>query len=231
MDPAPTAAVIGVVGGCGGAGATSLAAALAAGAANAVLIDLDAIGGGIDVMLGAENADGPRWSRLHASGDRLDPNQLAEGLPRWAGVPFLACDSGAELAPGSVRSVVEAARCIGTVIVDLGRCPSPARSAALALTDVLVLVVPTEIRAVTAGAALRAGLEEDFTGQWRLVVRLDRPVLGPRRIAEVLGLELAGTVAVDRGLMTGRDRGIDPRRLRRDTVALCRALTACAVST
>ena len=226
--------ILGVLGGCGGAGASSLCASVVAIAARRsgvtpVLIDLDVIGGGLDVALGAESVPGARWSGLHATGGRLDPEQLLEGLPRWQSVPFLACDGHVAPSPLAVRSVLRAAREIGPVVIDLGRAPSAARSAALEWISALAMVVPSEIRAVTAAAAsLSAAASDGFAGPTRIVVREDSPVLGARRIAHVLDLALAGSMAPDRGLRAGRDRGIDPRRFRRGTRSLGEDLLAWA---
>lgn len=234
--------VVGVIGGSGGAGASSFAAALAAVAGASTialrgrgrrppatprvtpfLVDLDPTGGGLDVALGAEGVPGARWSGLHAAGGRLDPDQLLDGLPRWHGVPFLACDAHAAPAAGAVRSVIRSGREIGPVVLDLGRSATPARTAALELLPALVIVVAAEIRAVTAAAAVQASVADDgFTGVARLVVRTDDAVIGSARIAEVLDLALAGSLGSDPGLRSARDRGIDPRRLRRRTRVLAR---------
>ena len=58
-DAGPTrarGAVIAVIGGRGGAGASVFATALAHSATEALLVDLDPWGGGIDLLLGAETA-------------------------------------------------------------------------------------------------------------------------------------------------------------------------------
>ena len=195
----------------------------------AVLLDLDALGGGIDISLGAETVPGARWSGLHATGARLDPEQLLDGLPRWRSVPFLACDGHEAPAPQAVRSVLRSAREIGPVVVDVGRSSTPARTSALAQLTAIVLVVPAEIRGVTAAAAMQAALRADgFDGELRVVVRTDGAVLGARRIAHVLDLTLAGSVRGDRGLAAARDRGIDPRRTRHSTRELAHELLAWA---
>lgn len=236
--------VLGVLGGCGGAGASSLSAALAAVAvvdavtsggrrrrasppprSTPLLLDLDPIGGGLDVTLGAEGVAGARWSGLHAAGGRLDPEQLLDGLPRWRGVPFLACDGHVPPAAAAVRSVIRSGREVGPMVLDLGRCTTPARTAALESLSALVILVPAEIRAVTAAAAAQASLLDDgFTGVTGLVVRTDAAVIGSRRIAEVLELPLAGSLGSDQGLRSARDRGVEPRRFRPGTRTLARAL-------
>ncbi len=68
--PAP---LVAVVGGRGGAGASVLATALALTAARrdleVTLLDLDPLGGGLDLLLGAEAAPGLRWGDLrHVTG-------------------------------------------------------------------------------------------------------------------------------------------------------------------
>jgi hypothetical protein len=251
-DATGAGGIIGVLGGCGGAGASSFAAALAAVAfqtstasatpaspssprrrrpraptpgAVPLLVDLDPLGGGLDIALGAEGVAGARWSGLHAAGGRLDPGQLLDGLPRWRGIPFLACDGHVPPSAAAVQSVVQAGREIGTVVLDLGRSTSPARTAALELLSALVVIVPAEIRAVTAAAAMQAALVDDgFTGAARLVVRSDGAVIGSGRIADVLDLPLAGSLGNDPGLRSARDRGVEPRRLRRGTRTLARGL-------
>lgn len=216
---------VGVLGGSGGAGATALVAALAACAQSSVVVDLDALGGGIDVVLGAEEQPGARWSGLHATGDRLDPAQLLEGLPRWGDIPVLACDSAAVPDADACRSVLGAAREIGTTVVDLGRCSTPARDVALSACSAVVLVATADICRATAAAAMRTRLVEDgYAAALTLVVRRQHAVVSARRIADVLGLELTGTLDDDAGLRSGRDRGIDARRLNRGTRALARQL-------
>jgi hypothetical protein len=190
-----------------------------------LLVDLDPLGGGLDVALGAEGTAGPRWSGLHATGGRLDPDQLRDGLPRWRDALFLACDGHLPPTADAVRSVIRAGREIGPVVLDIGRSTTEARTAALELLPALVILVPAEIRAVTAAASMQAALADDgFTGAARLVVRSDQAVIGSGRIAEVLDLPLAGAVGNEPGLRSARDRGVDPRRLRRGTRALAREL-------
>lgn len=238
--------VIGFVGGCGGAGASSLAAVVAAVAVAGrsasrrhavspsvvpLLVDLDPLGGGLDVTLGAEGVAGARWSGLHAAGGRLDPDQLRDGLPRWHAIPFLACDGHVPPTADAVRSVIRAGREIGPVLIDLGRSTTAARTAALELLPALVIVVPSEIRAVAAAAAAQAALADDgFTGVARLVVLADDAVISSSRIADALNLLLAGALGHDPGVRSARDRGVDPRRLRRGTRILAGELLDWAAS-
>ena len=148
--------VLGVVGGSGGAGSSTFAAVLARCAPSAMLIDLDLVGGGLDVLLGIEATPGARWSGVRLDGGRLDPEILERGLPRWCGVPVLAVDSGV-LPP--IGAVLAAARERGPVVLDLARQPDPVRDDAVAACDLVVVVARAEVRPLSAARAVLAGLD------------------------------------------------------------------------
>jgi hypothetical protein len=178
--------VVGVLGGSGGVGASRFAAALAAAAGSATLIDLDGMGGGVDVLLGIEDLPGARWSDLHLDGGYLDPDLLAGRLPRWRDVAVLAADV-VPPSPRAVTQVVAAAAESGPVVLDLPRAPSPLREAALDRCALCVVVAASEIRSVVAAGAVLRSLPDVPTG---LVLRrgglavvealplLDAPLLG-----------------------------------------------------
>jgi hypothetical protein len=191
---ASAGAVVGVLGGSGGVGASTFAAAMAAGARPSTLIDLDAVGGGVDVLLGIEGVPGARWSALRLDGGHLDPALLAGGLPRWGGVAVLAADC-APPTPMAARQVVVAAAQLGPVVVDLPRSPSPARDAALEQCALCVVVTAAEIREV---ASARAVLRTLPTGVVvGAVVR--RGALAVDELAGLLGVAVVGVLpAVDR---------------------------------
>jgi secretion/DNA translocation related CpaE-like protein len=196
--------VIGVIGGCGGVGASSFAAVLAAVASRdrpSVLLDLDPIAGGIDVLLGAEQVPGPRWSGLHLGGGDLDPQLLADGLPRWSSVAFLAADSPPVAA--AVAQFMSVARRLGVVSVDLGRWDSEARQIAVAACDLIVLVTRADVPAVTAARAVVANLGGGPLG---VVVRTGPGAPASRQVADLLGVPLIGTLPALRG---ARDEPLD----------------------
>src|SRR5690606_15988047 len=98
-DP-PTRAgdVVCVVGGKGGAGATVLAAALAVTASRAglrtLLIDADPLGGGIDVVLGQEEATGARWPDFVGREGRVGFAALQDALPTFGELTVLSWHRG-----------------------------------------------------------------------------------------------------------------------------------------
>src|SRR6476620_10001144 len=86
-------AVVGVIAGRGGAGASVFATALAHSATtfcDALLIDADPWGGGIDLVLGCEDETGLRWPELALQGGRLNYPALRDALPQRDGVTVLS---------------------------------------------------------------------------------------------------------------------------------------------
>lgn len=84
--PADPGRVLAVLGGRGGAGAsvfaTAVAVAVAESGRHAMLVDCDALGGGLDLALGAEQLDGLRWSGLTlGGGGRVPATALHAALP------------------------------------------------------------------------------------------------------------------------------------------------------
>ncbi|HEY2203668.1 MAG TPA: septum site-determining protein Ssd [Pseudonocardia sp.] len=214
--------VLAVIGGRGGAGASVLAAAVAvAGVANGervMLVDCDPLGGGIDLLLGAEQAHGLRWPDLTLSEGRVAVSSLRAALPMPSvgGEPgaltVLSCDrEGAGPRPGAVASVLDAGRRGGeTVICDVPRYPTDTACAALAEADLTVLVVPAEVRSTAAAARVSAVLG-DRGASAQLVVRGPAPGgLSPRDVAAALGLPLLHAMKPEPGLAKSLDRGRPP---------------------
>jgi MinD-like ATPase involved in chromosome partitioning or flagellar assembly len=205
------AAVVGVVGGSGGVGASTFAAVLAAVAGDAVLVDLEPMGGGIDVLLGMENAPGARWSGLRLGGGRLDPALLADGLPRWGDVAVLAADA-APPSPSAVTELVAAAAELGVVVVDLPRGASPERCAALACCGLVVVLAAGDVAALAAARAVLTTLAGARTGA---LVR--RGPIAAERAAGLAGAPLLGELPP---LTARREGRLDPARLPRATARI-----------
>jgi secretion/DNA translocation related CpaE-like protein len=212
-----TALTIGVIGGRGGSGASTLACALAVTAARAgrrtMLIDGDPLGGGLDVLLGGERASGLRWPDLAESQGRVSGGSLEESLPRLHDLSVLSWDRGdcVVVSPEAMRSVLAAARRRGgVVVVDLPRRMDDGVVEALSQTDVGLLVVPAELRAVAAAdrVATRVGM---VLTDLRVVAR--GPFLSgldDEEIARLLALPLAGALPPEPGLLASLDGGAPP---------------------
>lgn len=217
--PAAAGRVVGVVGGRGGAGASTLAAGLAGAGERAglevLLVDGDPAGGGLDLLLGVESAPGLRWPDLLEVRGVLRGALLREALPDAGGVRLLSWARGTGQAPpvAAVEAVLDAGRrSHGLVVVDLPRSDDPATAAALWRLDALVVVVPAEVRAAAAAAALVTRVRP-HVGDLRLVVRGPAPTgLAAEVVADAVGLPLAAVWPAEPGLAAAGDHGEPPGR-------------------
>lgn len=212
--------VVAVVGGRGGAGASVLAVAVAGQArargTRVLLVDCDPLGGGLDLVAGAEELEGFRWGSLAlggGGGGRVAAASLHEALPSPDGMlTVLACDrAGAGPEPDAAVAVVEAGRRAGEVVVcDLPRYPTDTALAVADVADLVVMVVPAEVRAVAAAARVAEPLAERGV-PLRLVVRGPAPGgLDADDVAQALGLEVLVSVPPEPGLAAALDRGKIP---------------------
>ena len=188
-------AVVGVVGGSGGSGASTFAAALACASGSGFLIDVDPVGGGVDVLLGIESTPGARWSGLRLAGGRLDPVAFHEGLPCWRGVSVLAADTAPD-AEG-VRQASEAAAVLGPVVFDLPRAPGEVRDCAVSLCDLVTVVVLGAVTGIAAARTVIASLPGVSVG-----AVLRRGSVSRRDAEELLGVPVLGCLPE---LMRGGD--------------------------
>lgn len=215
------ALTVGVIGGRGGAGASTLACALAVTAARAgrrtMLVDADPLGGGLDVMLGGETAEGLRWPAFAQSRGRVGGGALEESLPALHDLRVLSWDRGdaVTIAPEAVRAVLAAARRRGgVVVVDLPRRVDEAVGEALAQLDLGLLVVPAELRAV-AGARRVASALGMVVRDLRVVATAGPGPLGDdgldaEEVARLLDLPLVGELPWEHGLRAAQSRGNPP---------------------
>ncbi|HEY3896745.1 MAG TPA: septum site-determining protein Ssd, partial [Pseudonocardiaceae bacterium] len=224
-SPAEPGRVLAVLGGRGGAGASVLAAAVAVSVVGsgrqAMLVDCDALGGGLDLALGAEEIGGLRWSGLALGGGRVPAATLHAALPAprlggRGGLTVLSCDRDGPGPDGiAVRTVCGAGRRVGNaVICDVPRHPCEPGEAALQAADLAVLVVPAEVRACAAAATVAARV-------LRHGVRLGLVVRGPapggitsRDIGRALELPVLASMRPQPGLAGALDRGVVPGRSR-----------------
>ena len=213
--------VVCVVGGRGGAGASTLVAALGLAAMRqglqAVLVDGDPLGGGLDLVLGAEDVPGLRWPDLAGARGRVVPSDLTGALPAVDSLHVLSWDRGdvLDVDPEAMHSVLRAATQIADlVLVDLPRRPDPSAQVALRQAYRTLVVVPAEVRAVTAAARV-AGLVGPLTSTLQVVVRGPAPGgLDPQVVAEAVGLPLAGHCRPEPRLAEALERGLPPGRRR-----------------
>ena len=215
--PAVGGAVVAVVGGRGGAGATTLATALALTAARegrrTLLVDGDPLGGGIDLVLGGEDRSGLRWADLSTTRGRVPGAALLGALPRLGDLSVLSWDRGEtrELPAAAMETVVDAGRrSCELVVVDLPRYVDDCFGAVASLADVVLLVVPAEVRATVAAARVAARVAA-LCGDLRVVVRGPAPSgLSADEVARVLGLPLAASLREEPALAQALEHGEPP---------------------
>jgi len=218
--------VIAVVGARGGVGASSLAASLARRFASwrgsTALVDLDGSGGGIDVLLGIEAADGLRWPDLSDARGEVSGEELTALLPRWEGVTVLSADRAR---PGrgadEVVSVVLDALATShdRVVLDLDRSCVLGAAAIVARCETALVVASRDVRSVAGVLALREALVAQ-SPDVRLVVRGPAPGgLGVLELAHVVDLPVAASMGSQRGFDAALERGGGPGARRRGSFA------------
>ncbi|MDF3049454.1 MAG: hypothetical protein K0R87_1092 [Pseudonocardia sp.] len=231
-------AVLAVLGGRGGAGASVLAAAVAVTAVRAgdraLLVDCDPLGGGVDLVLGAEDLGGLRWPGVGVGDGRVPAAALHAALPApdvgggGGGLAVLSCDRSPHgPSPAAVGSVLAAGRRAGeTVVCDLPRYPTDAAVAALRAADFTVLVVPADVRSCAAAARVAAVVGE-HGGAVGLVVRGPAPGgIAPDEVATALDLPLVAAMRPEPGLARALERGTAPGRPRGPLAAAATAVLA-----
>ncbi|WP_214103155.1 septum site-determining protein Ssd [Acrocarpospora catenulata] len=206
--------VICVTGGRGGAGATVLAASLALSASRSglrtLLVDADPLGGGIDVVLGEEEASGARWPDIVGREGRVSYGALQRALPTFGELTVLSWHRGEPLRipREAMRAVLDAARrgC-DLVVVDIPRHIDDAVSEALARATATLVLVHADVRGVLSAAQTLAFLRP-HTGDLKAVIRTGS--LDPDVVTTSLGLAGCLVCPEQRGLTQALDRGFAP---------------------
>ncbi|NLE72924.1 MAG: P-loop NTPase [Actinomycetales bacterium] len=205
---------VAVVGAAGGVGATTLAALLAArlaaGGRPVALLDLDVRRGGVEVLLGTEAREGPRWADLATARGPLDGADLAAALPRWGRVEVLGADRRA-VAPdaAAVAAVHEALLEAGRLVVlDVpGHALADDGVAGLVRAARVLVVTGQDVLGVAAAAAATDALGPGAA----LVLRRRRGGrVAPAQVGAALRLPVAGLLPHDRRVAGAVDRGLGP---------------------
>jgi len=218
-----TGVAVAVAGGTGGAGASTLAVGLAVLAAarplKVALVDADPRGGGLDLLLGAENTPGWRWDKLRGAVGQIA--DITTMLPSVEGITLLSMERPeAEPVPGpACEAVVDClVRSHDLVLVDVGRWDAPLPGVRRS-----VLITGLTVRAI---AATRSGLGASDFHDIGVVARRTGSV-PPQDAARAVGLPLIGVLPEVADLPRLADRGIAPPAVRRWRKAGGRILTWC----
>ena len=202
-------AVVGVIAGRGGAGASVFATALAQTAPDALLIDADPWGGGIDLVLGSEGETGLRWPDLAVQGGRLSYPALREALPQRRGVSVLSGGrTGSDIDAAPLGAVIDAgSRGGATVICDLPRRSTGAVETVLDAADLVVVMAPADVRSCAAAAAIVPWVSA-VNPNAGVVVRGPSPGgLRSADVATIVGLPLLAAMRAQPGVADALERG------------------------
>lgn len=205
-------AVVAVIAGRGGAGASVFAAGLAQTASemtDALLVDADPWGGGIDLLLGVEADTGLRWSDLMLQGGRLNYAALRDALPRHRGVSVLSAGrGGSDIDAAPLGAVIDAgSRGGATVVCDVPRRSTAAAETALVSADLVVVVTPADVRSCAAAESV-ARWVSTVNPNAGVVVR--GPAPGGLRscdVADIVGLPLLAAMRPQAGMAETLERG------------------------
>ncbi len=229
-DPDPrSGSVICVIGGRGGAGASVLAACLALRASadhlRTLLVDADRLGGGIDALLGHEEAPGARWGDLVAREGRINASALQAALPAFGDLAVLSFHRGEvpAIPAQAMRSVLEAGRRgFDLVVVDLPRHLDPAALEALTRAKTTLTVATADVRGVLSTVQILSEVRK-HTADVRAVLRPG--VVDDDTVMISLGIPSAGTLPDQPRLTATLNRGELPRLGPRTVLgALCTSL-------
>jgi secretion/DNA translocation related CpaE-like protein len=231
-----TGGVLAVLGGRGGSGASVFAASVGLtvlrDGGSALLIDCAPIGGGLDLVLGAETDNGLRWPDMRLRSGRVPASSLHSALPgRTRGSGRLAVLSGAREGtgpePDALAAVLESGRRAGdTVICDLPRALGDSAWAALDRADLAVIVTPAEVRAsMAAKLVARRVLDRGVSTQ--VIVRGPAPGgLGAKEVAAAVGVPLLTWMRPEPNLAHTLERGRFQPRPRGPLTAAARTTLA-----
>jgi len=196
----------------GGAGASLFATALArvaAEAGDAILVDADPWGAGIDLVLGNEHDPGLRWPDLTLAGGRLNYAALRDALPQHHGVRVLSGSrGGGDIEPAPLAAVLDAGSRGGAkVVCDTGRRATDTSETALGAADLVIVMTTADIRSAAAAAVV---------GRWVSTVNPNAGVVvrGPapgglraRDVAEIVGMPLVAAMRPQPGVAATLERG------------------------
>lgn len=214
--PPRNGAVIAVMSSGGGAGASTFAATLAGITAEqdrrVLLVDLDPLAGGLDVLLGIEDEAASRWADLADTRGRLSTSTLAGALPTWEGVSTLSWgrDGASRLTPEPLTSVLDAGeRGFDVIVLDVPRTLNDVVELALGRARRTLLVTSTSVRGVAAASRLSKVLREHSPSVGVLVRREQRGV-STAAIDAVLDQAVLGELPFVTGVAARCDGGEGP---------------------
>ncbi len=192
-----------VSGAVGGIGTSTFAYAIALQCnSGAVLIDAQPDGVALDVLVGAEECAGTRWSQVRIRTAEINAQAILAALPQYGRLHILSSDSEAAADSSAIPFLVRALQRDGVdIILDISARDALRKSLAPEV-DVL-LMPPTLPGIVAARTALLAKTQV-------VLVEAGSFEVLPSRAAEYLDREFAGVVRWQRGVALSATAGAPP---------------------
>lgn len=224
---AAAASVIAVTGAVGGCGTSTVAVGVAAAASalvgSSVVVDLDVAGGGLDLAVGLEGAEGPRWSDIVAADGAGRLPDAVGRLPVAGRVGVLSADrSGTAAVPDTaflVRLLRQLAGRYDVVVLDVPRSVAAAAPTLLAAAGQILLVCGRQVRAAAAAAVVSRRLDATASTVRLVAAGPAEAEISAADLAAAAGLPLAGVVPVDRRIPRASAVGTLHRLPRRSPAA------------
>lgn len=208
---APRGTLVALIGCGGGAGASTIAASLALAALRCgrtvAVVDLDATGGGLDVVFGIEREPGVRWSAVAGADGELDGAALFDALPAARSVRVLL--HGRELVPVPDRVVAAAIGGLSSACdLLLFDAATPAQIELVPLDVAVVVVAHGTVRGTAAAAATVSALRA--AGRDPSVVLRDVSTRLAAQFADVVDAPVLARVGTERRVERAIARGVCP---------------------
>ncbi|WP_206679953.1 septum site-determining protein Ssd [Aeromicrobium phoceense] len=217
LDGSGEACAIAVVGACGGVGASTLAAATAGLAARRdlrpVLVDGDPMGGGLDLVTGAEAVDGSRWNDLDGAVGHVGAAELVENLPVHRGLALVSFGRAGRPVHGSAPVISAAMRGFDVVVADVPRHLDDLGRELVSRSVLTVVVVPRRLRGLVAARALVDRLAS-WSGAVAIVTRPAPSGMPAAAVGKELGLPVLADLGTSRRLAADLEHGLGPMHAR-----------------
>lgn len=229
LDGIGEACAISVIGACGGVGASTLAAATAQLAVRrdlrTVLVDGDAAGGGLDLVTGAEAAEGSRWNDLDGAIGHVGAAELRSNLPVHHGLAHVSFGRPSRHVLGAGPVIAAAVRGFDVVVADVPRHLDELGRELVSRSVLTVLVVPRRLGGVVASRALLERLAP-LTDAVVAVTREGSGGMSRAAVADEVGIPVLADLRHSRRLATDAEHGLGPMRARPVVAAARRVLDA-----
>lgn len=203
--------LVALIGCGGGAGASTIAAGLALAAVRCdrtvAVVDLDATGGGLDVVFGIEREPGVRWSAVAGADGELDGAALFDALPAARSIGVLS--HGRELTPVPDQVVAAAIDGLSSACdLLLLDAATPAQLDVVPLGVAVVVVAHGTVRGTAAAAATVSALRA--AGRDPVVVLRDVSTRLAAQFADVVDAPVLARVGTERRVERAVERGVCP---------------------